>query len=135
MTGTAEVWSYRLKRHCMSTPAVKNGLVYIGDCDGQVHCLDAETGRPVWVHDARREIWGSPLVADGKVYVGTRGRELWVLAEGREKRVIGHVRLDSAINGTPVAANGVLYVTTMRKLYAVKAVKAGAQRAGPETAE
>jgi outer membrane protein assembly factor BamB len=120
VTKTGEVWSRRLERHSLSTPAIKDGLLYITDCGHGVHCLDADTGRSCWTHETRGEIWGSTLVADGKVYIGTQGRDFWVLAEGREKRVIGSVRLDSAMSATPVAANGVLYVVTMRKLYAVR---------------
>jgi hypothetical protein len=45
---------------------------------------------------------------------------LWVLAAGREKKVVGDVRLDGSVLSTPVAANGVLYVMTSRTLYAAK---------------
>ncbi|MHC4506488.1 MAG: outer membrane protein assembly factor BamB family protein [Planctomycetota bacterium] len=118
VTKSGLLWSHELKRHSCSTPAVREGLVYVTDCGRQVYCLDAQTGRPLWTHDAKGEIWGSTLVADGKVYVGTRRRDLWVLEAGREKKVIGSMKLDSGIVGTPCAANGVLYVATMRSLIA-----------------
>jgi len=120
ITQGGEVWSYPLKSHCLSTPAVHEGLVYIADDAGWVHCVEAETGKPVWTQETRSEIWGSTLVADGKVYVGTQRGQLWVLAAGREKKVLATVELDSAISATPVAANGVLYVATHRTLYAVR---------------
>ena len=112
-------WSYDLERHCCSTPAIRDGLVYVADCGGKVHCVDAETGRPCWVHDAGGEIWASTLVADGKVYAGTRRGDFWVLAAGRQKHVLSHVHLDDPLIGSPVAANGVLYVPTLTRLYAV----------------
>jgi outer membrane protein assembly factor BamB len=112
------LWSAPLVRHSMCTPAVKDGLVYVADCGGSVHCLEAESGKPVWTHDAEGETWASPLVADGKVYVGTRKGVLWTLAEGREKRVIASARLDGPIHSTVTAANGTLYVATMRTLHA-----------------
>jgi outer membrane protein assembly factor BamB len=59
-------------------------------------------------------------VADGKVYVGTRRGDIWVLAAGRDKKVISSIELDSSTTSTPVAANGVLYITTLKKLYALK---------------
>jgi outer membrane protein assembly factor BamB len=59
-------------------------------------------------------------VADGKVYVGTRRRDFWVLAASKDKRVISSIELDSPVVGTPITANGVLYIATMKKLYAVK---------------
>jgi len=66
-------------------------------------------------------MWASTLVADAKVYIGTRRGRFWVLAANREKKVISEIELDSPMHGTPVAANGVLYVATMKNLYAVKA--------------
>ena len=100
-----------------------DGLVYITDCGRQVSCFDAKTGQPYWAHQTRGDIWASTLVADGKVYIGTRRGDFWILAAGKEKKVLSQVQLDSPMNASPVAANGVLYVTSMEKLYAVQ--KAG----------
>ena len=119
ITRGGEVWSYTLKRHSMATPAVHGGLVYITDSGRQVHCVDAATGRRVWVHETRGEIWASPLVADGKVYVGTMRGRLWVLAAGRHKKLLATVRLPHPMATSPIAANGVLYLATMRTLFAV----------------
>ena len=120
VTQTALLWSYPLDRHCCSTPSIHDGLVYISDCGGKVHCVDAETGKPYWVHNAGGEMWASTLVADGKVYVGTRRGMFWTLAAGKQLRIIHSVRLEDAVISTPVAANGVLYVGTMGKLYALQ---------------
>ncbi len=127
VTETNLVWSYPLGKHCCSTPAVHNGLVYVADCSGQVHCVDAATGQPYWVHDAGREIWASTLVADGKVYVGTRRGEFWILGADKEKRVLSTVRFDSPVHGSVVVANGVVYVGSMTRLYALQQ---GAQSEG-----
>jgi outer membrane protein assembly factor BamB len=59
-------------------------------------------------------------VADGKVYAGSRGGDFTILAAEKEKKVLCTVQMDSAISATPVAANGVLYITTQNKLYAVQ---------------
>ena len=45
-TSSAEVWTYPLERHVLSTPAIHDGLVYIADCGRKLHCLDAATGKP-----------------------------------------------------------------------------------------
>ncbi len=120
ITESGEIWSYTLKRHCMSTPAIHDGMVFITDCGRLVHCVDARTGRPHWTHRTKGDIWGSPLVADGKVYVGTRRGDFWVFAASKDKKVISSIALDGPINGSPIAANGVLYVTTMDRLYAIR---------------
>ena len=119
VTRTGQIWSYPLNRHCCSTPAVDDGLVFVGDCGGTIHCVDTETGKPCWTHDADGEIWGSTLVADGKVYLGTRQGDFWILAADRKKTIIDRIDLDSRMCGSPVAANGVLYVATLRRLWAI----------------
>jgi len=121
ITDSAEVWSYPVSRHCCSTPSVCDGMVFVADCGGFVHCVDAWSGRAYWTHDTGGEIWASTLVADGRVYIGTRRGDFLVFAASREKKLISSVRLDSPIHGSPVAANGVLYVTTMKNLYALEA--------------
>jgi len=121
LTAEGPIWSYPLVRHCCSTPAIYDGMVFIADCGGMVHCLDAQTGKPYWTHETKGEIWGSTLVADGKVYIGTRRGDFWILAADRQLRVLGSAEFDTQVCGTPVAANGVLYVATLENLYAISA--------------
>ncbi|MBX7257066.1 MAG: PQQ-binding-like beta-propeller repeat protein [Candidatus Hydrogenedentes bacterium] len=120
ITSTGEIWSYPMSIFCCSTPAVSNGLVFIGDCDGVVHCVDAETGQACWTHKLGGDIWGSPLVADGKVYIGSRNKKMCILSATRELQVLATVELPAPTASTPAAANGVLYVNTLNMLYAIK---------------
>ena len=119
ITRSGIVWSYDEISSTVSTVAIADGLVYAADFDGDLHCLDAETGQRYWVHEAGGPIWGSPLVADGKLCLGTGGHVFWVLKAGKELEVINKIRMCDAIQSTPVAANGVLYVMTNKHLYAV----------------
>ena len=96
-----------------------DGLVYVVDIAGRIHCLDADTGQASWVHETGAEAWGGALVADGKIYFGNK-KELTVMAQGRQARVLASIPLGSAIYGSPIAANGVLYVASQRYLWAVE---------------
>ena len=58
-------------------------------------------------------------MADGKVYLGTQ-KSFWVLAAGREKKILNEIHLGAPVYATPVAANGVLYVASQRYLWAVQ---------------
>ncbi len=120
ITTNGLVWSYPLQKHVLSTPAIYNGLVFIADCGGMLHCVDAQTGKPCWTHEIKGEAWASPLVADGKVYLGTRSGTFYVFAASREKELLSTIDLDQPISSTATAANGVLYVATMSRLYAVQ---------------
>lgn len=120
ITLNGEIWSYPLVEHSASTPAISSGLIYVTDCGKNLHCNDIESGKQYWRHQLRQDSWSSALVADGKIYVGSRGSDFWILNEGKELKMLNSVQLDSPIHSTPVAANGVLYVATMNKLYAIK---------------
>jgi outer membrane protein assembly factor BamB len=114
------VWSYPLGRHVLSTPAVYDGLVFIADCGRKIHCVDAATGKACWTQDIQGDVWASPMVADGKVYLGTRAGQFWIMKASREKQVLATIELGSPVSGTVTAANGVLYIPTMNRLYAVQ---------------
>lgn len=120
----------------ISTAAVHDGLVYIPELDGYLHCLDAKTGARYWMHDFKTAIWGSAFYADGKVYIGTDDGEVFVFAHGKERKYYykGNlhtptpdddrklqpgISMEEGIQSTPVVANGVLYITTKSKLYAI----------------
>lgn len=113
------LWTHPLNKHTLSTAAVQDGLVYVTDAGNTLHCLDAKTGATVWTHEMNGSFWASPLVADGKVYVGTRKGNFCILAAEREKKVLCNVDFRSPISATTTAANGVVYIATMKELYAI----------------
>ena len=120
ITTNGLVWSCPLQKHVLGTPAVWDGLVFIADCGRTFHCLEAETGKPCWTHEIAGDAWASPLVADHKVYLGTRSGAFYVFAASKEKRLLSATELGQPVSSTVAAANGVLYVATMNRLYAVQ---------------
>jgi len=126
VTTTGKIWSYDGLDRSLSDATIADGLVYVPDVAGRLHCLDADTGQCYWVHDARAETWGSPLVADGKVYLGTK-TQLLVLAAGKQPNVLSQIRLGAPVYTSPIVANGVLYVASQQYLWAVQAAAGGAE--------
>ena len=119
ITSSGKIWAYQGLDRTISTVSVADGLVYISDVGGRLHCLDAATGRCFWIHDTNCETWGSTLVADGKVYMPT-AKGIWVLAAGNQLKVLSHISLGGRVYSSPVAANRTLYVaTTQGWLWAV----------------
>lgn len=62
-----------------SSPAVVDGVLYVGDSAGIFHALDAETGEPKWRYDANSGITSSPAVIGGDVAFTTRDHRLITL--------------------------------------------------------
>lgn len=118
ITDKGKIWEYNQISRTLSTVSIADGLLYVIDVAGKVHCLDAETGRVQWTFETNSLVCGSTLVADGKVYFGTEKGDLWILAAGPKARLLAKVNLGSPIHTTPVAARGVLYVATCSQLFA-----------------
>jgi outer membrane protein assembly factor BamB len=119
ITKTAKIWSYDKIHRSLSTVSISpDGLLFIGDFSGFVHCLDAETGKVYWVHDMKAHMWGSTLVADGKVYCGDEDGDFVVFAASKEEKVLSQTNLGAPIYSTPIVANGVLYVHSNTHLFA-----------------
>ncbi|MCP4378634.1 MAG: PQQ-binding-like beta-propeller repeat protein, partial [bacterium] len=123
VTKTARIWSYNKIARTMSTVAIADGLLYISDYAGMVHCLDAETGKVYWVHNTNERIWSSTLVADGKVYVGTEKKHLFIFKAARKKQLIATIKMPYKMSTTPIVAGGCIYIPTARRLYAVGKIK------------
>jgi len=119
ITQSGRIWHYDKIRRSISTAAVADGLVYIADFSGYLHCLDANTGQPYWTHDILAAVWGSPFVADGKVYLGDEDGDVVVLQHGKELKVLAEMNMGSAVYSTPVPAHGTLFLNNRNELFAL----------------
>ncbi len=54
----------------LSSPAVVNGVVYVGSDDNNTYALNATTGAKLWNYTTGSEVYSSPAVTHGTVYVG-----------------------------------------------------------------
>jgi outer membrane protein assembly factor BamB len=103
----------------ISSAAIKDGLVYVADLSGFFYCFDANTGQQYWKYDTLAAVWGSPFVADGKVYLGDEDGDVAVLREGKKMELLAEMNVGSAVYTTPVARDGVLFVASTTRLYAL----------------
>jgi len=116
---TGIVWHNSEVQRAMSTVAIHNGVLYHCDLSGMFRAVDAGTGKTLWIHDLKAAVWGSPYVVDGKVFIGNEDGVVTVFQEGRQEKVLAEVNMGGSVYTTPVAANGVLFVTNRERLYAI----------------
>jgi len=122
VTNTHKVWHYGNKDfgRTLSTVAIHDGLLYVAELEGYLHCLEAETGKLVWKHDVKSAVWGSTMIVDGKLFLGDEDGDILIMKAGREKKVLNEIAMDSSVYTTPSPANGTLFITTKSKLYAIE---------------
>ncbi len=119
ITESGKIWQYDKISRSISTAAVTKELAFISDLKGVLHCLDIKTGNPYWTYDMMAPVWGSPLVADDKVYLGDQDGDVVILKAGQEMKKLAEIDMGNSVYGTPVPANGVLYIMTPSDIYAI----------------
>jgi len=122
ITKTGCLWTYDGLDRSIATAAVGDGLLYLVDIAGRLHCLDADTGKRCWVYDTNNETWSGPLLADGKLYFGNK-RNFYIMAAGREAKLLSTMRMSAPVQSAPIAANGVVYIASNRFLWATAMTK------------
>jgi outer membrane protein assembly factor BamB len=130
VTGKGQVWHRGNEEfhRSISTVAIADGLAYAVDLSGHLHCLDARTGKQYWMYDVMAAVWGSPFVADGKVYLGDEDGDVLVLKAGQTLQKLAEINMGNAVYTTPVAKDGVMYIVSRTKIFAVqKGVKPTAE--------
>ena len=127
-TGTGDVTDSHMAWHLggdqvnrtMSTVAIADGIMYLADLSGFLYAHDVQTGARLWTYDAFAAVWGSPFVADGKVYLGDEDGDVVVLRHGRELEELGELNMGGSVYTTPFAKDGVLYILSRNRLFALE---------------
>ena len=118
ITKTGVIWHHDFRR-TISTVAIDDGILYVPNFSGFFHALDVETGKLLWEYDMLAAVWGSPYVVDGKVMLGDEDGDLTVMKAGHVKEVLSEINFGNTVYGTPVVANGTLYIMTRSHVYAI----------------
>jgi polyvinyl alcohol dehydrogenase (cytochrome) len=71
-----ELWSVDPGGDVTGTPAVVDGVVYVGTYGGHVGAYSAKTGAPVWTASVGFDVSASVAVANGRVFVSDHGGRL-----------------------------------------------------------
>lgn len=121
ITGKRELWKNNLGAD-VPTPATDGKYIYVLNDIGIMHCLEAETGKPVY--EGKRIENGtyssSPLLADGKIYCISEDGTTTVVKAGPEFEVLGVNKLDSHTLASPVAVDNQLFIRTADSLYCIQ---------------
>lgn len=75
-------WSYSTGNQVFSSPAVANGVLYVGSWDHKVYALDARTGVKRWSYATSDIVDSSPAVAYGAVYFGSWDNNVYSASRG-----------------------------------------------------
>ena len=101
-------WQYTTGDQISSTPAVANGVVYVGSGDANVYALNAATGAELWSYATCCAVDSSPAVANGVVYVSYYSTRVYALNAATGALLWSYPL--SLEGSSPAVADGVVYV-------------------------
>ncbi|MCY2967824.1 MAG: PQQ-binding-like beta-propeller repeat protein [Planctomycetota bacterium] len=117
------VWSKDKLGADVPTPATLDGKVYLCTDKGEVHCLDAVSGKSLWsgaVEKNRGAFSASPVIADGKIFITREDGKTFVLDQGSEFKTLATNELEGEfVVATPVFVDGKIYIRTRERLYCI----------------
>ena len=93
-------WKFHTGGYVNSSPAVVQGVVYVGSADGTMYALDEGSGKALWRFRTGSRVVSSPAVSAGVVYFGSYdgnfyavntadGKLLWKFKTQGERRFEG----------------------------------------------
>ena len=73
------VWRFRCEDAVRSSPAVHNGVAYVGAYDHNLYAISADDGKFLWKYTTEGGIGSSPCVHKGRVFFGSADRLLYAV--------------------------------------------------------
>jgi len=115
-------WVFSADAEIHSSPAVVDGVVYVGSRDFNVYAIDAETGEKLWSFKTGTWVESSPTVVDGIVYIGSNDGKIYAI-DADNGRELWHFQTQYAVKCSPAVANGMVFCgSDDYNMYALDAV-------------
>ena len=103
------LWAFKTGGPVDSSPAVVDGVVYIGSNDNNVYALNATTGTLIWSYTTGGIVRSSPAVVGGMVYVGSEDNNVYAF-NATTGVLIWSYTTGSPVVSSPTVVRGVVYV-------------------------
>jgi len=121
ITGTNIIWRKRddQTRTQISTPVIKDGLIYTVTSRNILMCIDGATGKEIWSERLAANCNASPVYAGGNLWIFTVKGEVLGVKAGRTYEVIARNQMDSGIWATPAFLRNTVILRTEKFLYRI----------------
>ena len=115
------LWTFACGDEVRSTPALHQGVLYVGAYDHNLYALDASTGKFLWKYATDGGIASSPCVAAERVFVGSDDRVVYCI-NILTGRITWTCPTQGQVRSSPRVKFGhVFFGSDDRRMYAVNA--------------
>lgn len=109
LTTNQTLWNYTTGNQVQSSPAVANGIVYVGSDDGNLYAFNATSSALIWSYTTGKSISSSPTVANGVVYVGSLDDKVYAF-DATTGALVWNYTTNAFVDSSPAVAGGIVYV-------------------------
>jgi outer membrane protein assembly factor BamB len=101
-------WQFKTDGSIKSSPAVVDGVVYVGSRDNFLYAIDINSGVKKWSFETGGDIFSSPAVVDGVVYIGSNDESLYAIDKDTGE-LTWRYETNSSVGSTPSVVDGVVF--------------------------
>ena len=115
-----QIWKLQRGTPDVPSPLIHDGLVYLCRENGDLICINANSGQQLYLERTHRQRHrASPVYANGHIYLTARDGVVNVIKAGREFEIVATNSIDETVAASPVIADGTLYLRSYDALYAI----------------
>jgi len=103
------LWNYTTGSGIYSSPAVANGMIFIGSYDNHVYALNETNGQQIWNYTTGSYVLSSPAVANGMIFIGSWDNNVYALNETNGQQIWNYTT-GSYVYSSPAVANGMIFI-------------------------
>lgn len=119
VTGSHVAWKLSKGYPRYSSPILVEDLLYMGNEQGVISCVDTADGKVVWQKRVGGTFVPSPVFADGKLYFLTEEGTCHVLTPGREFNSLATNPLEGGFMASPAVAEKCLILRSKNAVYCI----------------
>lgn len=120
VTDTHVAWKFAKMAPKTASPVIVDDLLYMVSDDGQLTCVEVETGKQVWRQGIGGNYAASPIYADGRIYFFNQQGKTTVLKPGRAFEAITTNTLATGCMASPAVSGKALFLRTKTHLYRIE---------------
>jgi len=110
------------KAYSYAAPAVKDGVLYVGNLDGYMYAIHTTDGSLKWRYQTGGGVTSTALVVDGTVYFGSKDDKVYAIDAATGTRVKWQFQTGGDVLSSPKIEAGVLWIgSNDHKFYALDA--------------
>jgi outer membrane protein assembly factor BamB len=118
VTASHIVWQSRKGAYYVPSPVCTDDYLFTTMTTGEVHCIEAATGKILWVEDLGKQ-YSSPVLANGLVYMPNDNGVITVIKPGPAFEYIAKNSIGERMNASPAISNGKLYLRGSRHIFCI----------------